>query len=103
MGRKTEIQDSINRLLEEYFSIKEYEFMPGQTKIPLQAPNYGSKEAAEAMDSILTTFVTMGKKVREFEKLFASYMGVKFAVMVNSGSTANLLALSILSNPTVEN
>jgi CDP-6-deoxy-D-xylo-4-hexulose-3-dehydrase len=38
----------------------------------------------------------MGDKVRRFEKLFAKYIGVKYALMVNSGSSANLLELSIL-------
>jgi CDP-6-deoxy-D-xylo-4-hexulose-3-dehydrase len=41
----------------------------------------------------------MGRKVKEFEALFADYIGVKHAVMVNSGSSANLLALAILTNP----
>jgi CDP-6-deoxy-D-xylo-4-hexulose-3-dehydrase len=41
----------------------------------------------------------MSKKVEMFEKLFANYIGVKYALMVNSGSSANLLALSILNNP----
>ena len=41
----------------------------------------------------------MGEKVKKFETIFAKYIGVKYALMVNSGSSANLLALSILSNP----
>jgi CDP-6-deoxy-D-xylo-4-hexulose-3-dehydrase len=43
----------------------------------------------------------MGEKVQKFERMFADYVGVKNAVMVNSGSTANLLALSILTNPVI--
>ena len=41
----------------------------------------------------------MGKKVKQFEEMFAQYLGCKYAVMVNSGSSANLLALSVLCNP----
>jgi CDP-6-deoxy-D-xylo-4-hexulose-3-dehydrase len=41
----------------------------------------------------------MGAKVRQFEAMFAEYIGVKHAMMVNSGSSANLLALSVLTNP----
>jgi CDP-6-deoxy-D-xylo-4-hexulose-3-dehydrase len=41
----------------------------------------------------------MGKKVKRFEEMFAKYLGAKYAVMVNSGSSANLLALSALTNP----
>jgi len=45
----------------------------------------------------------MGKKVEQFESLFADYIGTKYAIMVNSGSSANLLALSLLTNPTLKN
>jgi len=53
------------------------------------------------MESLLSTWVTMGEKVRRFERLFAKYVGVTNGIMVNSGSSANLLALSVLSNPKV--
>jgi CDP-6-deoxy-D-xylo-4-hexulose-3-dehydrase len=56
----------------------------------------------EVLDSLLTKQVTMGKKVREFEQRFADYIRVGHGVMVNSGSSANLLALSILTNPLLE-
>ena len=46
---------------------------------------------------------TMGNKVRKFENDFAKYIGTKYAIMVNSGSSANLLALSILTNPHLRN
>jgi CDP-6-deoxy-D-xylo-4-hexulose-3-dehydrase len=45
----------------------------------------------------------MGAKVKKFEEAFAQYNGSKHAVMVNSGSSANLLALSVLTNPLVPN
>ena len=74
-------------------------FVPGQTRIPLNAPPFGWEEVWEAIDSMLSTQVTMGAKVKRFESAFADYLGVKHAVMVNSGSSANLLALSVLANP----
>lgn len=78
-------------------------FVPGKTRIPLSVPTYGSEEVIEALESLVSTWVTMGKKVRQFEQLFAGYLGAKDAVMVNSGSSANLLALSVLTNPTLDN
>jgi len=46
---------------------------------------------------------TSGEKVKKFEKKFSKYIGTKHGTMVNSGSSANLLALSILSNPLLKN
>ena len=104
MREKTEILREVERLTKEYFSSKAKEsFIPGKSKIPLNVPSYGWEEACEAIESILTTWVTMGKKVKQFEDIYAQYVGVPYAVMVNSGSSANLLALSILTNPTLKN
>ena len=73
-----------------------------KTRIPLAVPPYGWEEVWDALDSMLKMKTTMGQKVKLFEKLFAKYIGVKYAVMVNSGSSANLLALSILTNPLLD-
>jgi CDP-4-dehydro-6-deoxyglucose reductase, E1 len=74
------------------------EFVPYKTKIPLMCQPYGNEEILEIIDSLLSGKVTMGEKVAKFERMFADYIGVKYAVMVNSGSSANLLALTALSN-----
>jgi len=72
-------------------------FVPGTTRIPLSSPTHGADEVIEALDSLISTWVTMGPKVKRFERMFADYIGRKHAVMVNSGSSANLLALSALN------
>ena len=72
------------------------QFIPGITKIPLNVVTYGREEIYEAVDSLESGWVTMGAKVKRFEQMWAEYIGVKHAVMVNSGSSANLLALSCL-------
>jgi CDP-6-deoxy-D-xylo-4-hexulose-3-dehydrase len=95
--------DRIRPYLRKHFQLTSTEFVPGKTRIPLTVPTYGSEEVEEAVDSLLSTWVTMGTKVRKFEEAFASYNGSKHAVMVNSGSSANLLALSVLTNPLVPN
>ena len=53
------------------------------------------------MSSFMT--LTMGEKVKQFEHMFAKYIGTRFAIMVNSGSSANLLALATLTNPALGN
>src|SRR6266571_7747304 len=91
--------DRIRPYLRKHFQLNKTEFVPGKTRIPLTIPTYGSEEVEEAVDSLLSTWVTMGAKVKKFEEAFAQYNGSKHAVMVNSGSSANLLALSVLTNP----
>ena len=99
-----DILDEINSLIKKYFDDqKEEEFIPGKTKIPLAIPQFGSDEVIESVESLLSTWVTMGKKVRSFESQFKDYVGQKGALMVNSGSSANLLALSALSSPNFNN
>ena len=71
-------------------------FVRGVTRIPLNVPTYGAPEVIETLDSMMSTWVTMGKKVRQFEEMWAAYVGVPTALMVNSGSSANLLALSAM-------
>src|SRR5712692_8038867 len=91
--------DRIRPYLRKHFQLNKTEFVPGKTRIPLTIPTYGTEEVEEAIDSLLSTWVTMGAKVKKFEEAFAQYNGSKHAVMVNSGSSANLLALSVLTNP----
>ena len=55
------------------------------------------------IDVILSGKLTMGDVARKFEKEFAKFLGVKYAVMVNSGSSANLLAAFALTNPKKKN
>jgi len=93
--------DKIRPYIRDHFKRKKKEFVPGKTRIPLNIPTYSSEEVEEALESLLSTWVTMGSKVKKFEEAFAQYNGSKHAVMVNSGSSANLLALSVLTNPLV--
>lgn len=94
-----ELLSKIDDLLKKYYSEKTVSFVPGKSKIPLASPSYGYEEVYESIQSLVSTWITMGSKVRQFEKEFAEYVGVKYAIMVNSGSSANLLAFAILTNP----
>jgi CDP-4-dehydro-6-deoxyglucose reductase, E1 len=89
----------IRALIEQYFAVSAPPPAPGAPRLPLHVPSYGADEVNEAIDSLLSTRVTMGDKVRRFERLWAEYLGVAEAVMVNSGSSANLVAVSALVNP----
>jgi CDP-6-deoxy-D-xylo-4-hexulose-3-dehydrase len=88
-------------LKKHFLNIKKQKFIPGISSIPLAESPYDWEEVYEALDSLLSMKTTMGEKVNKFEKLFAKYVGTKYAIMVNSGSSANLLALSIFANPSL--
>lgn len=66
---------------------------------PLVDSSYDNQEILRCMETLLSGQLTMGEKVREFEKRFAEKVGAPHAVMVNSGSSANLLAVSAVINP----
>lgn len=89
----------IRDLIRALFKDGPYQFNPKRPFLPLMVPSYSVDEVMEAIDSMLSTNVTMGEKVFKFEDKFAAYVGRKEAIMVNSGSSANLVAYSSLSNP----
>ena len=96
--RRAEIRRRIDELVREHFDL-----LPPtpDDECPLTVPLYGHEEVQGALDALLTQNVTMGRRVREFEAAFASYVGSEHAIMVNSGSSANLLALATLAAPGV--
>jgi CDP-6-deoxy-D-xylo-4-hexulose-3-dehydrase len=68
-----------------------------QQRYPLAASTWGDEEVEAACRVIRSGQTTMGEKVREFERLFALHHNVRHAVMVNSGSSANLLMVAALA------
>lgn len=66
---------------------------------PLVDSSYDNQEILRCIDTLLSGRLTMGERVKEFEREFAEHIGAKHAVMVNSGSSANLLAVSAAINP----
>tara|TARA_B100001093_G_scaffold518300_2_gene602662 strand:- start:578 stop:1768 length:1191 start_codon:yes stop_codon:yes gene_type:complete len=66
---------------------------------PLQADSFSSQDINAGIKILLSGQLTMSKKTREFEKYFAKKIKAKYCLMVNSGSSANLLALFCVVNP----
>lgn len=73
--------------------------MEERIEFPLVDSSYDNAEILSCISTLLSGHLTMGARVREFESAFAEYIGAPSAVMVNSGSSANLLAFSALTNP----
>lgn len=90
----------LNKVREVYLSRKSRQgFIPGVTGIPYAGRVYDEKEMVNLMDASLDFWLTAGRYAQEFEEKFADFLGVKYCLLVNSGSSANLLAVSALTSP----
>ena len=74
-------------------------FVPGQTQVPVTGKVFGEAELSAAVSASLDFWLTSGPYTEKFESRFAKIVGMRHAYMVNSGSSANLLALSALTSP----
>jgi CDP-6-deoxy-D-xylo-4-hexulose-3-dehydrase len=74
-------------------------FIPGETPIPVTGKVFGVEEIEFAIQASLDFWLTSGPYSEEFESRFAKLVGMRHAFMVNSGSSANLVALSALTSP----
>ena len=73
-------------------------FIPGHTPIPYAARTFKEDEVVAAVSSVLDFWLTLGPEGEKMERELADYIGVKRSLLVNSGSSANLLALSALTS-----
>lgn len=80
-----------------------FEFDPANPIIRLHEPTFGASEIIAAVNVLLSTKVTMGPKVKSFERDFADMHHFLHGVTNNSGSSANLLAIAALANPLTDN
>ncbi|HWS30376.1 MAG TPA: lipopolysaccharide biosynthesis protein RfbH [Clostridia bacterium] len=98
MEREQQIQYEILNKVEELYRLREgkREFIPGKTKIHYAGRVYDEKEMQAVVRSALDFHLTLGKEGQAFAAAFQEYMGVRHALVTNSGSSANLLAVSAL-------
>ena len=73
-------------------------FVPGESPVPVSGKVYGDSDMRMLVDSSLDFWLTTGRFNDQFEARLAERMGVRFALTTNSGSSANLLALSSLTS-----
>ena len=77
-------------------------FIPGETPIPVTGKVFDGDDVSMLVDSALDFWLTTGRFAERFEKEFAAFMGARFCSLVNSGSSANLLALTALTDPSLK-
>ena len=98
---EAEAREEILSMVGEYcktFHLKEKEYHEGD-RIPYASRVYDESEMKNLVDSALEFWLTSGRYTEQFERELAEYIGVKFCSLVNSGSSANLLAFMTLTSP----
>ncbi len=95
------IQELVESSMEDIHPKKN--FVPGQSVIPVTGKVFGTPELTAAVKASLDFWLTSGPYTEEFESKFAKTVGMRHAFMVNSGSSANLIALTTLTSPALGN
>lgn len=99
--RSNELRAKILELTAEY-AAEEFparKFIPGESAVPVAGRVFDSADVQSLIDSSLDFWLTEGRFARQFEKEFARFFNMRHSILVNSGSSANLLALTSLTSP----
>ena len=101
MSKAEQLREQILNLVSEYHAeaFPERPFLGGISNVPVSGKVFDQNELKLLVDSSLDFWLTTGRYAEKFEKSFAKVMGMKHAMLCNSGSSANLLAVSALTSP----
>jgi CDP-6-deoxy-D-xylo-4-hexulose-3-dehydrase len=101
--RKDEIRGAMRQLTTEYFALSfpERPFVPGVSPVPVSGRVFDDREMFAVVESGLDFWLTSGRFAELFESRFATFLGVRDVRLVNSGSSANLVAVSVLTSPSL--
>ena len=103
VAQAEKLKQSILEQVREYYHLVHdssgREFIPGKSKVNYGGRVFDEREMVNLVDSSLEFWLTYGRYSREFEQRLAEYLGIRFALLVNSGSSANLLAFMALTSP----
>jgi len=101
MRLENEIKKKIFKLIKDLYKSQKNrkKFIPGRSVINYAGRIYDSRELINLVDASLDFWLTAGRYAQKFEKKLADFLKVKYCLLVNSGSSANLLALTALTSP----
>lgn len=101
--KASQIREQIRALVKEYYAAEfgESSFVAGEMPVAVSGKCFDASELEHLVDASLDGWFTTGRFAARFEREFARFMGVRNALLVNSGSSANLLALSSLTSPSL--
>lgn len=94
-----EILDRVREFARTRFGSADETFVPGEAEIPYAGRVFDEEELVSLVDSSLDFWLTAGRYCTTFEKALQEYLTVRYGLLCNSGSSANLLALSALTSP----
>ena len=100
-SERSEIIESVRDWFSSNQSVTE--FVAGKTPIPVSGKVIDGDDIASLVDASLDGWLTAGRFTEEFQRSLARYIGVRDSLFVNSGSSANLVALSALTSPKLGN
>lgn len=97
------LRDQIRGLVAEYYeeAFPARDFVAGTSPVPVSGKVFDATEIQALVDSGLDFWLTTGRFAAQFEREFAQIFGARHAMLVNSGSSANLVALSCLTSPSL--
>ena len=103
--REGKIRAAIFAQVKELYELRKgrESFAPGVSPVPYSGRVYDAEEVQALVESALDFWLTLGPYGEQFEKELAQFLNVKHVIMTNSGSSANLLALSSLLSPKLKN
>lgn len=95
------LREQILELVDEYTRVAHaaQPFVPGQSRVPVSGKVFDNKDVRSLVESSLEFWLTTGRFNRSFESRLSQFVGTRFAMTVNSGSSANLVAVSALTSP----
>jgi CDP-6-deoxy-D-xylo-4-hexulose-3-dehydrase len=95
------LRSQISDLVQQYADIayKPKVFVPGESAVPVSGKVIGANELKMMVNASLDGWLTTGRFNEMFERRLADFLGVKYLITVNSGSSANLVAFSTLTSP----
>lgn len=101
MTRSDELRQAILNLVAEYTAetFPDRLFTPGVTPVPVAGRVFDADDLSYLIDASLDFWLTTGRFAHQFEREFAHFLGMRHAILCNSGSSANLLALAALTSP----
>ena len=103
--KKESLRNQIMELVAEYHEVAfaKKPFVAGVSAVPVSGRVFDAADMQHLVDSGLDFWLTTGRFAAQFEKEFAQLTGARTATLVNSGSSANLVALTALTSPKLEN